>query len=148
MGSSVHLASSEAEYWAEVQRLKGSSDFFDEQGDAHGHIDGDLQEALENVLVPLVGPWEGSDIWFHNQDFYGDGIRALSFRAGSFPWSAVTSLQKLLFGESARFCISVVLYETLEVGGRWIGAMAILQEQVIVTAYALEMLRMHDGVET
>ncbi|MES2973238.1 MAG: hypothetical protein V4757_06495 [Pseudomonadota bacterium] len=139
---------SEDEYWAEVQQLKGTSEFFDEQGDAHGHIDGDLQDAIEAVLVPIVGPWEGSDVWFHNQDFYGNGIRSLSFRAGDFPWSAVIPLQKLLVGEAALFCISVLISDSLEIEGRWVGAMAILKEKIVATSYVVDLLRTHVGVET
>ena len=142
----VRMVLSEDEYWAEVQQLKGSPDFFDEQGEGHGDIDGDLQDAIESILVPLVGAWEQSDVWFHNQDYYGDGIRGLIFRAGDFPWSAVALLQKLLIGDAARFCISVRIFDTLDVRGQGVGSIAILQQQVIGTPYAVEMLRTHLGI--
>ncbi|CAN7440764.1 hypothetical protein [Polaromonas sp. LjRoot131] len=144
----VQVVSAEDEYWTAVQRLKGTFEFFEEQGDAHGHIDGDLQDAIEAVLVPLAGSWERSDVWFHNQDFYGNGVRSLTFRAVDFPWLSVVSLQKLLVGDAARFCISVVLFDTLEVGSKWVSSVAILQDQLVVTPSALEMLRKHFGVET
>ncbi|WP_457279001.1 hypothetical protein [Polaromonas sp. P5_D5] len=147
MAINIRMVSSEGEYWAEVQRLKGSSEFFDGQGDDHGHVDGDLQDAIEGVLVPLVGPWERSDVWFHNQDYYGNGIRSLAFRAGDFPWSAVVPLQKLLMGDAARFCISVEISDNLDVRGKPVGAMAILQKQVVATSYVVEMLWAHAGVE-
>lgn len=144
----IQTVSSEDEYWAEIQQLKGSYEFFAEQGDTHGHIDGDLQDAIEGLLVPLVGPWERSDVWFHNQDFYGDGIRSLTFRAGDFPWLVVVPLQKLLVGDAARFCISVAIADTLELHGQWVGSIAILQHQIIGTPYAVEMLRARLGVES
>jgi hypothetical protein len=149
MSLNTRCVSSEDEYWAEVQQLKGSSQFFeDEQGKSHGHIDGDLQDSIEGILVPLAGPWENSDVWFHNQDFYGDGIRSLTFRVGDFPWSAVVPLQKLLMGDAARFCVSVHIADSLETQGRWVGSIAIFQEYVVATTYAAEMLREHFGVET
>lgn len=144
----VQVVSVEDEYWAAVRRLKGTYEFFEEQGDAHGDIDGDLQDAIEAVLVPLAGAWERSDAWFHNQDFYGDGIRALTFRAGDFPWPSVVPLQKLLVGDAARFCITVTLFETLELNGKWVSAVAILQDQLVATPQALEMLKKHFEVET
>lgn len=144
----VLAVSSEEEYWAEVERIKGTYEFFDEQGDAHGHIDGELQDGIEGVLVPRVGPWERSDVWFHNQDFYGDGIRSLAFRVGDFPWSAVEALQKLLVGDAERFCISVVISDSLDMNGSRVGAVAILKDHVVATSYAVEMLRTHASVGT
>ncbi len=148
MPLNIRSVISEDEYWAVVQQLKGSSDFFDEQGDSHGHIDGDLQVSVEAVLVPLVGPWESSDVWFHNQDFYGDGVRSLIFRAGEFPWAAVIRLQNLLVGDAARFCISVHICDSLEAQGKWVGSIAILKEDIVATTYISEMLRRRPGVET
>jgi hypothetical protein len=147
MAFNIRSVATEDEYWAAVQQLKGSSEFFEEQGDSHGHIDANLQESVEGVLVPVVGPWENSDVWFHNQDFYGDGVRSLTFRAGEFPWATVPRLQKLLVGDAARFCISVHFCDSLEAQGRWVGSMAILKEDVVATTYASEMLRSH-SVET
>jgi hypothetical protein len=114
---------------------------FDAQGDEHGHIDGDLQDAIEAVLIPLVGHWENSDTWFHNQNFYGNGIRSLSFRSPLFPWSAVEALQKCLTGEARDFCIEIALYENLEVNGRLEDAIAILQGKVIATRDAAVRLQ-------
>jgi hypothetical protein len=143
----IRPVASEDEYWSEVGSLKGSSEFFESQGEDHGQIDGELQDAIEGILVPFVGPWERSDVWFHNQDFYGDGIRGLTFRAGDFPWTAVTALQKLLVAESSQFCISIAFAESLNAGGQWVGAMGILHNKVVATTYAIEMLQTHVGVE-
>lgn len=144
----VRVVASEITYWSEVKLLKGSSEFFEDQGDVHGEIDGELQEALEAILMPFTGPWEQSDIWFHNQDFYGDGVRSLTFRAGSFPWQTVGDLQKLLIGESAKFCISVQFADSLDVGGRWVGSLGILEHDIVATPYVVEMLKEHVNVET
>ncbi|MBI2726644.1 MAG: hypothetical protein HYX42_10385 [Polaromonas sp.] len=135
--------SSEDVYWSEMASLKGTHEFFADQGDAHGEIDGNLQEAIEGLLVPLVGPWESSDVWFHNQDFFGDGVRQLTFRAGEFPWQVVVPLQNLLVGEAARFCIFVHFADTLGLNGQWVGTMGILEYEVVATPYVAEMLNQH-----
>lgn len=118
---------------------------FDAQGDEHGRIDGDLQDAIEEVLVPLVGPWEGSETWFHNQDFYGNGIRSLSFRSDTFPWKAVETIKNLLVGEARSFCVEISLYNNLELDGKLEDAVAILQDKVVATCHAAERLRSLDA---
>jgi hypothetical protein len=143
----VRVVSSEDAYWSEVESLKGSFEFFADQGDAHGEIDGNLQDAIEGILVPLVGPWERSEVWFHNQDFYGDGVRSLTFRAGDFPWHAVVSLQRLLVDETSRFCISAHIADTLDVDGQWLGTIGILEHEVVATPYVAEILQRHVGIE-
>jgi hypothetical protein len=117
---------------------------FDAQGDEHGHIDGELQDAIEEVLVPLIGPWENSDTWFHNQDFYGNGIRSLTFRSDVFPWSAVEALQKCLSGAARDFCIEIALYGDLEIDGKLEDAIAILQDRIIATRHAAGRLQKSD----
>lgn len=144
----VRVVSAEDAVWSEVEGSKGSCEFFADQGDAHGEIDGRLQDAIEGLLTPLVGPWEQSDVWFHNQDFYGDGVRCLTFRAGDFPWQSVALLQKLLVDECSRFCIVVHISDSLGPNGTWVGTMGILQDEVVATPYMAEMLQPHVSVET
>jgi hypothetical protein len=134
-------------YWRRIERLKGSSDFFEEQGDSHGSIDADLQDAIEQILVPLVGPWYRSDVWFHNEDFYGNGVRSLTFRVGTFPWKTLGPLQALLVKDAARFCIAVDILDTLAVQGCWVGSVALLQTEVVATPYCAELLQAHGGIE-
>jgi len=148
MAPRVRVVESEDEFWAAVAQLTGPSDVFEDQGDAHGAIDGSLQDAIEAILVPLVGPWERSETWFHNQDFYGDGVRALTFRIGEFPWKAIGPLQKLLDGEAAQFCITVQLCDTLVgAGARTLGGFAILRNDLIATPSVLELLEAHNDLE-
>ena len=144
----VRPVNSEDGYWAEIGRLKGSCEFFEEQGDGHGEVDAELQEAIEAILVPMVGAWEQSDVWFHNQDFYWDGVRQLTFRCGDFPWRTVGAMQGLLTDEASKFCISVHFAEDLGSTGRWVGSLAILEQDVVATPYALEMLKQYVAIET
>lgn len=130
----LYVVKSEDEYWSMVKQLSGPSEVFDAQGDAHGEIDLALTEAIEDVLVPVVGAWEQSDVWYHNMDFYGDGIRSLLFRSGDFPFQEIPKLQALLTGDAAAFCITVqicnrLLGEDIET----VGALAITRCSVVIT---------------
>ena len=79
----------------------------DDLGDSHGDIDMRLVDKVGTVLQPILGP-EGcsqNELWFHNMDYYGNGVRHLEFRPGKFPMSAIPSLQALLVGEHEPFSI-------------------------------------------
>ena len=118
-----------------VKRLSGPAEVFDAQGDTHGEIDLALAESIEDVLVPIVGEWEQSEVWFHNVDFFGDGIRSLIFRSGDFPFQEIRKLQALLTGDAAGFCITVQICNRLfGEDVETVGALAITQGGVVVTA--------------
>jgi len=130
----IYTVTSEDEYWTAVKRLVGPPEVFDAQGDDHGHIDGSLQDAIEDVLVPLVGPWEDSEVWFHTTDFWGDGIRPLIFREGDFPYQVIPTLRQLLVGDLAHFCITIQLLDKLYgEDNRTVGAIAIAAAGIVVT---------------
>lgn len=80
---------------------------FDAQGDDHADIDFRLVEKINRILVPALGP-ETTDTnsrWYHEMDFYGDGIRHLEFNDGEFRQEFITELQALLQGEHEQFGI-------------------------------------------
>ena len=138
------LVKSEDEYWSMVDRFSGPREVFDAQGDAHGDIDWALAEAIENILVPIVGAWEESEVWFHNTDYYGDGIRALMFRSGDFPFHVIPKLQALLTGDKAAFCISIqICNRLLGQGIETVGALAITQDKLVVTESLQEVIAFH-----
>ena len=141
MPPQVHVAKDEPTLWELVGQLSAPSSVFDAQGDAHGHIDGLLQDKIEAVLVPIVGPWEGSESWFHNQDFYGNGVRSLLFSANAFPWSTVPALQACLADDAAQFCIAIRLCDQLSTAhGRTVGVLVILQHHIVVTQSVADLL--------
>jgi hypothetical protein len=79
----------------------------DDLGDSHGDVDMRLVDKVIAVLDPILGP-EGcsdDDSWFHNMDYYGNGVRHLEFKPGKFPMSAIPHLQALLAGEHESFSI-------------------------------------------
>ncbi len=114
----IHLASSDDDFWKLVKTTSAPQSVFDDQGDEHGQIDGRLENRIEDLFVPIVGPWERGGVWFHNQDFFGNGIRYLSFQDKDFPPECIPQLQALLEGEAAAFCIHVQLYDTLSTAWR------------------------------
>lgn len=130
----IHIVETEAEYWGLVGRFSGPSEVFDAQGDAHGEIDLALSNAIEDILVPVVGPWEQSGVWFHSMDFWGDGIRSLIFRKGDFPFHLIPKLQALLVGDAAAFCITVQICNRLLGDGiETVGAIALTRGHIVVT---------------
>ncbi len=102
---STEIVSGEHDFFRRLERLGTPRDLFEAQGTRHSEIDLRLVEKIEGLLVPLLGPWEQSDKWFHQMDFYGDGVRALVFRRDLFPKSQVAALQALLTGEQKGFAI-------------------------------------------
>lgn len=130
----IHLVQDEKEFWHAVTKYSGPSSVFEDQGKEHGQIDLQLAEGIESVLVPLVGPWERSDKWFHNTDFYRDGIRSLVFRFGDFPPQCIPDLRALLIGDAAAFCISVQFCsELMGKDVQTIGGIAIMQNDIVST---------------
>jgi hypothetical protein len=96
-----------------MEKLQTPRTTFEAQGETHGDIDLRLVNSIEDLLVPILGRWENSDVWFHQLDFYGDGVRSLTFRRAAFPYAQVKSLQQLLHGEHAPFCILCIATDTL-----------------------------------
>ena len=101
-------------FFREFERMKVNRSVFDAQADAHGDIDMRLTSRIEEHLRPLLGKWEGSTMWFHQMDYYGDGVRALTFRRDIFPRQAVPSMQARLAGEHSPFTILCIVTDDLK----------------------------------
>jgi hypothetical protein len=139
-GPSIHVVENEDEYWHLIEKYSGPRSFFDAQGELHGEIDIRLADAIDSVLIPLVGDWEMSEVWFHNTDFYGDGTRSLTFRHTDFPFSCVPKLRGLLTGEATEFNISIVLCDTLAASdNKTSGAIGITRDNIVVTRDVSDM---------
>jgi hypothetical protein len=100
-------------FFREFERMKASRSVFNAQGDAHGDIDMRLTSRIEEHLRPLFGKWEGSTTWFHQMDYYGDGVRALTLRRDIFPRQTVPSLQAMLAGEHSAFTILCIVTDDM-----------------------------------
>jgi len=109
----TEVVSGEHDFFRRFERLTADRSIFEAQGDAHGEIDLRLAQKIEALLVPILGRWEQSSIWFHQLDYYGDGVRSLTFQRDSFPRTHVAELQALLAGEHEPFAILCIVVESL-----------------------------------
>lgn len=140
----IHVVSTEAEYWSFVERFSGPRSVFEAQGEKHGEIDLHLAENIESLLVPLLGPWERSEKWFHNLDFYGDGVRSLLFRENDFPPQCIPQLQSLLCKDAAGFCIHIHICDKLSGDDiKTVGAVAIMRDRLVITKPLARTLTEH-----
>jgi hypothetical protein len=99
----IEVAATDKDFWKKLPGFRTPDSVFDAQGDEHGDIDLRLVEKIEAYLEPILGQWEGSDRWWHQMDYYGDGIRSLMFQTSSFQRQFVPALHGLLNGEHAEF---------------------------------------------
>ena len=137
-------------FFREFERMKADRSVFDAQGDDHGDIDMRLTSRIEEHLRPLLGKWEGSTIWFHQMDYYGDGVRALTFRRDIFPRHSVPSLQAMLAGEHSAFTILCIVVDDMMADPSQAGAthdfLALFNGRMLVTKGLANQLSMgHAG---
>jgi len=99
------VVSGKESFFRELERMKADRSVFQAQGSEHGDIDMRLTSRIEEHLRPLLGKWEGSTVWFHQMDYYGDGVRSLVFRRDIFPRHSLPTLQAMLAGEHRDFTI-------------------------------------------
>lgn len=111
----MEIAAHDTDFFMRLEKLQAPRVFFEAQGSSHGDIDLRLVQRIDDLLVPLLGPWEQSNQWFHQMDYYGDGVRSLTFRRSAFPFAVVEALQGLLQGEHERFCILCAVSDKLGV---------------------------------
>jgi hypothetical protein len=130
------VTKTEADFWQQFGAFLVPSDVFDAQGDEHCNIDFRLVEKIEDYLIPIIGNWEQSDRWFHNLDFYGDGIRSLEFAVESFSPRYIPDLQLMLVDEHSDFTILCKVHTSFAESGTIIGTVAVRSNQIMV-AYPL-----------
>lgn len=109
----TEVVATEHDFFRRYERLLPSRSIFEQQGDEHWKIDLDLTGRLEDLLRPKLGAWEQSDRWFHQMDFYGDGVRSLIFRRDLFPRADVPAMRALLTGHHAQFTILCCVTDAL-----------------------------------
>ena len=137
----VTVAQTETQFWDLVEEFAASNSVFDDQEDEHGFIDGRLQDRIENVLVPILGPWEDSDTWYHIQDFFNNGVRSLLFSAKAFPWGSISALRACLSGEASDFLIVARICEDITAKNvETLGLLCILQDRLIVSESLVQNL--------
>ena len=140
----IEVVPTDKVFWQKLQGFRAPDLVFEAQGDEHGEIDLRLVESIESYLEPILGQWEGSDTWWHQMDFYGDGIRSLMFQTAAFQPRFVPALHGLLKGEHAQFCIVCQLHESLtQDSDSKLGSIAICADKLMVGRAVAQFLAEH-----
>lgn len=127
------VTKTEEEFWKKLKDFTAPHSVFDAQGEDHGDIDLRLVEKIDGYLVPKIGQWEQSDRWFHNIDFYGDGIRSLELCAQSFSPPYLQDFQGMLIGEHSDFTILCKILTDFSDASSRIGSIAVRGDQILVS---------------
>ena len=130
----ARIVVSESHFWSRLESECTDETVFDAQGEEHSEIDMRLVDKIEEFLEPKIGDWESSDDWYHNLDYYGDGIRSLIFNRSVFNPGFIEPLQALLIGEHEPFCILCQIFE--EMGSdddTRIGSIAIFNDRLMLS---------------
>jgi len=109
----AEVVSDESSFFRRYERRLPERSQFESRITDHAEADLRLVQAIESVLVPVLGHWEQTDRWFHQMDYYGDGVRSLVFRRDVFPREQVPQLQALLVGEHKDFTILCCIVDQL-----------------------------------
>jgi hypothetical protein len=119
-------------FWAQFTSEMKPQSYFDTYGEELWELDQKLYESIESILVPILGPWEGTDNWWHETDFHGDGIRTLIFSRYCFLPNLIPQFQSLLVGDLENFVIVCLVYEHIEQSNTpFVEARAVFNDHVI-----------------
>ena len=109
----------------------------------HAELDLELTTKIDDLYCEKLGPWEGPDAdWWHNMDFYGDGVRALRFVLAKFPSDSVPTVAQLLSGRHDGFSMLVWFWEQEIEEGEPVGALWLSTREILVTRSLVEPLRL------
>jgi hypothetical protein len=137
------LAEDEDDFWARFSELVNSFDVENEDSaTAHEQCDRRLVKKIDLIVEPVLGP-RGSDdeLWSENLDFFGDGVRQLSFRWADIPPFLLGQLQALLVGEHEPFCILIKFHTALKENGELVALLALFHNSTLATRGFYEALR-------
>ena len=120
------------------QRCAAARKRFESQAkERHEDLDMSLTSQIEALYRPLLGPWESEGAgWWHNMDFYGDGVRSLSFDWTQFPPDTLSQLRSYLGGQHVGFSVCINFYEG-EMDNR-LGRLWMDSREIIVTKKVAE----------
>jgi hypothetical protein len=140
----IEVVATDKDFWKKISRFCAPVSVFDAQGDDHGNIDLRLVRHIESYLIPVLGAWERSDIWWHQMDVYGDGVRSLIFRTSAFKPRFVVDLHSLLKGEHADFCIVCQIHDSIRGDeDTKLGSIAIRAEKIMACRPVIKFLAEH-----
>ena len=113
--------------------------FASQDDELHAKLDMELTAKIDDLYREALGPWEGPDAdWWHNMDFYGDGVRALRFVLKRFPPDSIAQIAPYLSGRHAGFSMLAWFWdqgieEGTPVGGLWLSAPELIVTRSLVT---------------
>jgi hypothetical protein len=137
------IVESEEDFWAALgERVHQFDVDTPTEGEAHEQIDGRLVARIDEVIRPVLGPHGyREELWFENLDFYGDGVRQLSFAWKDFPPYLMPQLQVLLAGEHELFCILCKFHTERMEKGELVGLLALFKSESVITRPLFDALR-------
>jgi hypothetical protein len=111
----------------------------------HARLDMELTSRIDRIYTEALGPWEPDDAeWWHNMDFYGDGVRALRFVLHRFPPDSLVTVRGHLSGAHDGFSILIWFWQnkiedkTDPFGGLWITARETLVTRSLIGPLQLD----------
>jgi hypothetical protein len=137
------LAEHEDEFWAQLGEHVHQFDLDTPAAtEAHERCDRELVNKVDAVICPVLGPrGSANELWFENLDFYGDGVRQLSFRWSDFPSYLVIQLQSLLVRDHQSFCILCKFHTKRMEKGELVGLLALFHDTTLVTRPLFDAFR-------
>jgi hypothetical protein len=109
----------------------------------HAKLDMELTTKIDDLYRDKLGPWEGPDAaWWHNMDFYGDGVRALRFVLSKFPSDSISAVAQHLSGRHDGFSMLVWFWEREIEEGEPVGGLWLCAREVLVTRSLVGPLRL------
>jgi hypothetical protein len=109
----------------------------------HAELDMELTTKIDDLYSAALGSWEGPDAdWWHNMDFYGDGVRALRFVLKRFPPHSIALITPYLSGRHDGFSMLAWFWdqeieEGAPVGGLWLSARELMVTRSLVSPLGL-----------
>ena len=143
----VRVFNSLAEFEAAFRRRCGDerARFALQDKELHARLDMELTTRIERLYGEAVGPWESDNAdWWHNMDFYGDGVRALGFVLHRFPADSLLTVRGYLSGAHDGFSMLIwfrqnqIEDESGPVGGLWMSARETLVTRSLIGPLQLD----------
>ena len=143
----VRVFNSLAEFEAAFRRRcgDGRARFALQDKELHARLDMELTTRIERLYGEAVGPWESDNAdWWHNMDFYGDGVRALGFVLHRFPADSLLTVRGYLSGAHDGFSMLIwfrqnqIEDESGPVGGLWMSARETLVTRSLIGPLQLD----------
>jgi hypothetical protein len=118
--------------------------FASQEKQLHGRLDMELTAKIDQLYRDSLGPWESRDAdWWHNMDYYGDGVRALRFVLRRFPVDSMAIVRDFLSGAHSGFSMLIWFWEKrIEDGSPPIGGLWIDSRETLATASLIGPLRL------